>query len=165
MCVCLVNKIYVTEQAKDAFVRQGIPHKMYFTTPAPLQSFLWMVVAGDSAGFNIAYRSVFDSPEKINFGYFPVNEHMLDTLIHHSDVEYLKTFSQGFYTVEKWGDTLVFSDLRFGQILGWQDPKERFVFHYFLQHPGSNTLIVQRGRFAKWDRKVLKRFLQRIRGI
>jgi len=27
----------------------------------------------------------------------------------------LKTFSQGYYTVEKWKDTLVFNDLRFGQ--------------------------------------------------
>ena len=163
--VCIFNKVYVTEKAEEAFARQNIPHQLYFTTPAPLQSLLWMVVAGDSTGFNVAYRSVFDRKRDMAFAYFPVNEHMLDTLIHHDDVRYLKRFSQGFYTVEKWGDTLVFNDLRFGQIIGWQDPKERFVFHYFLQHPGSNQLVVQRGRFAKWDSRVLKRFLRRVAGI
>jgi len=44
--------------------------------------------------------------------------------------------SQAFYSVEI-GDTLVFNDLRFGQIIGWHNPKERFVFHYFLQPPGQ----------------------------
>ncbi|MFZ9743821.1 MAG: metal-dependent hydrolase, partial [Chitinophagaceae bacterium] len=53
-----------------------------------------------------------------------------------------------FYTLEKWGDTLVFNDLRFGQINGWENPHSKFAFHYFLSHPKDNELIVQRGRFA-----------------
>ena len=56
--------------------------------------------------------------------------------------------SQGYYTVEQWKDTLVFNDLRFGQINGWQNPNSRFAFHYYLSHPEDNDLIVQRGRMA-----------------
>jgi inner membrane protein len=66
--------------------------------------------------------------------------------------------------VEKWSDTLVFNDLRFGQVIGWQKPKEKFVFHYFLQHPKSNALVVQRGRFEGWSWQTAKFMLQRIGG-
>ncbi|MBC7903339.1 MAG: metal-dependent hydrolase, partial [Gemmatimonadaceae bacterium] len=41
---------------------------------------------------------------------------------------------------------------------------EEFVFHYFLQQPKSNDMVVQRGRFAKWDAKAVELLLKRIRG-
>jgi inner membrane protein len=68
----------------------------------------------------------------------------------------LKRFSQGYYTAEKWGDTLVFNDLRFGQINGWEDPKSKFSFHYYLSHPQDNDLIVQRGRFVGLNKNSAK---------
>jgi inner membrane protein len=162
--ICVFNKYYVSLQAAEAVAKQKLPYKSYFTTPAPLQSVLWMVVTGDENGYYVSYRSVFDRNNDFAFSYFPVNEHFLDTLAHREEVEQLKKFSNGFYTVEKWGDTLVFNDLRFGQIIGWQDPKERFVFHYFIQHPDANPLVVQRGRFAKWNWRVLRLFIKRTLG-
>jgi inner membrane protein len=66
--------------------------------------------------------------------------------------------------VEQWSDTLVLNDLRFGQIIGWQNPREKFVFHFFLEHPDDNRLVVQRGRFAKWDWGVAKGLMRRIYG-
>lgn len=161
---CSFNKFYVSSQAHDSVARQHLPHARYFTTPAPLQSFLWLVVTGNDSGYYVGYRSVFDHNRDVKFNYFPVNENYLDTISNHDDVKDLKKFSNGFYTVEKWGDTLVFNDLRFGQIIGWQNPKERFVFHYFLQHPEDNSLVVQRGRFARWNRKQISLFIRRILG-
>jgi inner membrane protein len=164
LVICLFNKFYVSSQAHDSVVRQHLPHQQYFTTPAPLQSFLWLVVTGNDTGYYVGYRSVFDRNRDVQFNYFPVNENYLDTLDDHEDVRDLKKFSNGFYTVEKWGDTLVFNDLRFGQIIGWQNPKERFVFHYFLQHPEDNTLVIQRGRFARWTPREIALFLKRVMG-
>lgn len=164
LLVCIFNKFYISNQAVKAVIAKSLPHKNYFTTPAPMQSLLWMVVTGDDNGYYVSYRSVFDGNRDFVFNYFPKNESYLDTIANHSDVSYLKRFSNGFYTVEKWGDTLVFNDLRFGQIIGWQDPKERFVFHYFLQHPDDNSLVVQRGRFAKWDSHVARLFIRRVFG-
>ncbi|MCP2937538.1 hypothetical protein NK983_33070, partial [Salmonella enterica subsp. enterica serovar Typhimurium] len=66
--------------------------------------------------------------------------------------------------VEKWNDTLVFNDLRFGQIIGWENKRGRFVFHYYLQHPEDNELVVQQGRFAGWNRQTFFSMLRRIRG-
>lgn len=159
----LMNKAKINRDLEIAFREQHIPHEQYFTTPAPLQNLLWMVVAGNDSGYYVGFRSIFDTKPSA-FQYFPRNDQLLDSLDHHEEVDYLIRFSKGFYTVEKWSDTLVFNDLRFGQIIGWDDPKEKFVFHYFLRHPGHNTLVVQRGRFARWDKKVFRSFMRRIRG-
>ena len=85
-------------------------------------------------------------------------------MLGNEDLLKLIRFSKQFYTVEKYSDSLVFNDLRFGQIIGWQDPKEKFVFHYYLEYPNNNKLVVQRGRFAKWDWQVAKSLVKRIVG-
>jgi inner membrane protein len=162
--ICIVNKFLINEQVRNSLAGGEITHHSFLTTPAPLQNLLWMVIAGDGNGYYVGYRSVFDHNKEPNFGYFPTNEHLLDSISDHHEVDLLKRFSQHIFTVEKWGDTLVFNDLRFGQIIGWQDPKERFVFHYFLREKADNRLVVQRGRFAKWDRYSIVSFLRRIKG-
>lgn len=153
---CVFNKLAIDKELRTALVRENIQYDKYMTTPTPLNNWLWYLVAGDKKGFYIGFRSVFDNRPRINFHYFPKNDDLLDPLKNHEEVLKLIRFSQGFYTVEKWNDTLVFNDLRFGQIVGWHDPSEHFVFHYFLQHkPDDNKLVVQRGRFAKWDKTTL----------
>ncbi len=100
----------------------------------------------------------------MSFEYFPRNEKLLRPVEKQEDLQRLIRFSQGFYTVENWGDTLVFNDLRFGQIIGWHQPREHFVFYYYLQYPYENKLVVQRGRFAKWNWQEAKYFVKRIKG-
>jgi inner membrane protein len=161
---CTINKIKINNDAKEIFETQHIPHERYFTTPAPLQNWLWYVVAGNDTGYYVGFRSLFDSKKQMHFEYFPRNDSLLNNISNHEDLQKLIRFSQQFYTVEKYSDTLVLNDLRFGQIIGWKNPKEKFAFHYFLQHPRDNKLVVQRGRFAKWDWSVLESMLQRIKG-
>lgn len=161
---CSINKLKINHDVKEIFATQDIPHERYFTTPAPLQNWLWYVVAGNDSGYYVGFRSLFDSKKQINFQYFPRNDSWLKPVANHEDLQKLIRFSKQFYTVEKYNDTLVFNDLRFGQIMGWKNQKEKFVFHYFLQHPKDNTLVVQRGRFAKWNWQTVKGFLKRIEG-
>lgn len=94
----------------------------------------------------------------------PRNDFLLDPVKEHEDLQKLIRFSKGYYTVQEWGDTLVFNDIRFGQMIGWKDPDARFVFYYYLQHPDENKFVVQRGRFAKWDKDALTALLRRIKG-
>lgn len=161
---CCTNKVRMDNEVRAALAEQDIPQERYFTTPAPLQNWLWYIVSGNDKGYYVAFRSMFDSQKKIQFQFFPRNDSLLRPLSDHEDLQKLKRFSKQFYTVEKWKDTLVFNDLRFGQIIGWQNPQEKFVFHYYLEHPDDNTLVVQRGRFAKWDMAVVKNFWKRIKG-
>lgn len=138
-------------------------HDKHLVTPAPLNSVLWFVALGDDSGFYTSYISVFDSHAPLRYTYFPRDEHLLEAS-DESDIQTLKSFSQGFYTAEMWGDTLVFNDLRFGQIKGWSNPRADFAFHYYVDYPGENTLVMQRGRFARWDRDVLLNLFNRMRG-
>jgi inner membrane protein len=161
---CLTNKARINTDVKDILQKQQISYTRYFTTPAPLQNWLWYVVAGNDSGYYVGFRSLFDTKKDISFEYFPKNDSLLNPVHKHEDLQQLIRFSQQFYTVEKWNDTLVFNDLRFGQVIGWQNPKEKFVFHYFLQYPDENKLVVQRGRFAGWNREVVMNLLKRIKG-
>jgi inner membrane protein len=108
---------------------------------------------------------VFDKGNKLNLQYFPRNKSLLSVAKDQKEVQELIRFSQGYYTVEQRKDTLVFNDLRFGQVIGWQNPKEEFAFHYYLQPAIDNTLVVQRGRFAKWNRHSFDTFWKRIKGM
>jgi inner membrane protein len=191
---CILNKYRVDKWAQRELAQKHIAWKRYFTTPTPLNNWLWYIVAEDSLGFHTAYLCIFDRKFPKSFEFFPRNDSLLAPLRGQKDVRELLRFSQGYYTVEKWKeaqrrdtlglelpgkgptekdtlytassgkDTLVFNDLRFGQMRGWENGQSRFVFHYFLQRPGDNLIILQRGRFAGWDRHTLDIFIRRIRG-
>src|SRR5258705_3488083 len=165
LCYCSYNKININRDVKQILKTQEIPYTRYFTTPAPLQNWLWFVVAGNDTGYYVGYRSVFDSKKEIDFQYFPRNDSLLNPAHDRDDLRRLLRFSQQFYTAEKWNDTLVFNDLRFGQVIGWADSREKFAFHYYLiPENADNRLVVQRGRFAKWDMEVVKLLFQREKG-
>lgn len=164
LLLCVVNKYRIDAAVKQILQKQQVSYTRYFSTPAPLQNWLWYVVAGNDSGYHIGFHSLLDSKQEISFQYFPRNNFLLQQVGNHEDLQKLIRFSKDFYTVEKWNDTLVFNDLRFGQIFGWQNPKEKFVFHYFLQQPADNTLVVQRGRFAGWNWQNTKFLLRRIWG-
>jgi inner membrane protein len=78
------------------------------------------------------------------------------------DVQHLIRFSKGYYILQRRTDTLVFNDLRFGQQMGWAHPRAPFSFYYFLEHPGQNDFLIQRGRLAGWDRHTFTRYIDRI---
>jgi inner membrane protein len=161
---CVVHKFRIDDAARYALIHQGIHDNRYFTTPTPFNNWLWYIVAETDSGYYTGYRSVFDRGEHILFHYFPRNARLLLPYADHQDLQLLIRFSQGYYTAETSEQGLVFNDLRFGQMMGWQYPDARFVFHYYLQEPEANHLVVQRGRFANWDRESVMFLLRRIQG-
>ena len=129
-----------------------------------MQTWLWFVAAGNDSGFYTGYRSVFDTQQKMDFHFTPKNDSLKVLVKETEQINKLIRFSQQFYTLEKRKDSLILYDLRFGQIIGWQDKTEQYAFYYYLQPDVDNTLVVQRGRFAKWDKKSFRSLLRRIKG-
>jgi len=164
LCYTIYNKITIENDVKAAIENQHISSKNFFTTPTPFNNWLWFVVVKNDSGYFTGYRSVFDSKPMVDLTYFPRNESLLDSFLEDPDTHNLLQFARDYYTVEKWNDTLVFNDLRFGQIAGWENPKARFAFHYFINYPKDNTLVVQRGRFMGWDKQTLNSMMKRIKG-
>jgi inner membrane protein len=160
----IFNKRVVEADVKADLKDKHITTNHFFTTPSPFNSWLWFAVAEDLGGYHVAYRSVFDTKQNIDFHYFPRSDSLLQQVKTKDEVNKLLRFAQGYYTVEKWNDTLVFNVLRFGQVVGWYDPTEKFAFHYFLDTQEANDLVVQRGRFEKWNRSTFHSFVQKIKG-
>ncbi len=100
----------------------------------------------------------------MNFTFFPRNDWLANEVENKKDMQRLKDFSQGYYTFEKWGDTTVLNVLRFGQVVGWYDAHEHFAFHYYLNYPDDNDLVVQRGRFLRWNKETTAAFFRRMFG-
>jgi inner membrane protein len=158
------NKLYVTGDVRKSMAKKGISRRDYFITPAPFNSWLWFVVIKENKGYQVAYRSVFDRKKEISYTFFPRNDSLLQLAGNKQELKDMLTFADEFYTVEKRNDTLVFNVLRFGQVVGWYDPYEKLAFYYYLDCPGSNKVVAQRGRFEKWNRQTLAALFRRIRG-
>lgn len=158
------NKAIIEGAVQRVAKQEKIEYRRHFTTPTPLNNLLWMVVLEDDKGYHIGYRSVFDRKPHIDLTYFPRNDSLLNPVKDLEELKDLFIFSQGYYTIEKEENYLVFNDLRFGQRVGWYRPTAGFVFHYYLQRPYGNNMVVQRGRFANWDKAAFMSMLNRIKG-
>ena len=161
---CIVNKFKIDRDMRQALENQGLHYNRYFTTPTPFNNWLWYAVAQTDSGFQIGYHSVFDKNHQISFRFFPRKDFLLDPFRNRHDLHQLIRFSQGYYTADTSAQGILFNDLRFGQIMGWQDPGAHFVFHYYLQNSDANHLVVQRGRFAHWNWESIRFFMRRIEG-
>ena len=161
---CFINKNCIDKVVKEELSTQHISYSRFMTTPAPLNNWLWYMVAETGNGYYVGYHSVFDKHDPAPYQFFPRNDSMISSFRNDKDLECLIRFSQGYYTIEKMNDTLVFNDLRFGQAGGWAKPEAPLVFRYYLLNPSKNVLVVQRGRFAKWDWQQAKYFVKRIKG-
>lgn len=164
LTVCSFNKFWLAHRIESDLQFSNTRYKSYFFTPAPLQNFLWYVVVEKDSGFDIGYTSVFDKKYFLPLHYYSRNDSLINQISNHEDLQKLIRFSKNYYTIDKWRDTIIFNDLRFGQILGWKSPKGNFVFHYFLEHPKNNRLVVQRGRFTGWNWLFFQSLISRISG-
>ncbi len=161
---CGLNKAKIDTEVRRIMASQQVPYSRYFTTPTPLNNWLWYVVAAADSGFYIGYRSVFDKKDSIRFHYVAQQQSLLKPVAGQEDLHNLLRFSNGYYSVALHNDTLLYNDIRFGEQIGWRSSDAPFVFYYYLEHPDANKLVVQRGRFAGWDRKAFRSLLNRIRG-
>ncbi|MEO6230902.1 MAG: metal-dependent hydrolase [Ferruginibacter sp.] len=164
LAYCITNKVIINNEVKSVLSNQHISYNKYFTTPTPLQNLLWYVVAANDSGYYVGYCSLLDKKDTLNFEFFKQNAALLQPYSNDPDIAKLIRFSQGYYTAEYYKDTLVFNDLRFGQEIGWEDPCGKFSFHYYINFPKDNLLVVQRGRFARWNWDVVRNYLRRIKG-
>lgn len=153
----LFSKDHVDKDVRRIAGKQNINTHHFLSTPTPLNNLLWFVAIPSGTGYYIGYRSVFDRSAKMDLRYVSRGDTLLTGYTDMRSVQQLKQFSQGYYTAERYGrDTLVFNDLRFGQEAGWVDLNNHFAFHFYLTHPEDNALVVQRGRFARWDRQSMR---------
>ena len=159
----LYNKYTINNEVNDLLTKQHVIHQRYFTTPTPFNTWLWFVVAQDDHGYHIGYRSVFDTSPVLKLEYFPRQDTLLKNANPH-ELQQLIKFSDGYYIIEKQNGITIFNNLRFGQINGWKNPHAPFAFHYYMNNPEENLMVMQRGRFSGWDKETTTSLITRIKG-
>jgi inner membrane protein len=159
------NKFQIDRTVNREMARRDWSGSNYFTTPTPLNNWLWYAVVDRGSDLYVAHRSLYDRCDTMHFSYFPKQDSLLFPLFGHEPLQHLIRFSQGYYIVENRRDSLIFSDLRFGQQQGWKDPDAPFVFYYYLSHPENNHLLIQRGRFKGWEPSAFYALWARMQGI
>ncbi len=160
----LYHKVEVSRVVRKSLDNEKINYTDFISTPTPLNNFLWYIVAKNETGYNIGYYSVFDSQKEIHFHFLPANDSLLRTMKGDEDVKKLIRFSQNYYQIKKINDTLVFNDLRFGQIGGWNSGDAPFVFQFKLAKDVNNDVVIQRGRFKASNGKAINEMIERIKG-
>lgn len=156
------NKHTVNKVLEQNIAEQNLSVESYITTPTPLNNFLWYIICRNDSGFLITHYSVFDKTDALQFLQIPRQDFLKAGLDDNHDLQKLIRFSQGYYRLEKIEETLVFSDMRFGQIGGWYKPDAPFVFRYKLAQNADNEMVIQRGRMDASNREALRELMKRI---
>lgn len=161
----MFNKRVVSRIVDKSLMSMAHSKYEYIATPTPFNVWLWYVVVKKENEFLIGYRSVFDREEKMDFVPLSRNDSLLRPYHNRPDVQKLMRFSKGYYAATNHADTLVFSDLRFGQIHGWQHHHSPFAFYYFVTPAtADNRAVMQRGRGQGWSLAVVAKMWHRIQG-
>jgi inner membrane protein len=105
--------------------------------PAPLQSLLWrsLVVRRDGTWFDGYYSYLVGNP--LTMDIHPSTPELLKEIEHTRDVERLKWFTQGYYSVDSDGDHVVMTDLRMGMA-------PDFIFRYEVADYDKDGNVVAR---------------------
>jgi inner membrane protein len=159
------NKLMVERETILLLKQQNIHYKRLLTTPTPMNTWLWYVVAETDSGFYTGHRAIADDrDQQLKLRYVSRNEQLLFSYKSNHDVRQLIKFSQDYFVVSQSKDTLIFNDLRFGEIAGWAAQQPQYVFHYYINHPDANQMVIQRGRFSNWNQETFSSMLRRMRG-
>jgi inner membrane protein len=107
-------KLHVEQVALRALAQQSIDSTRVLTTPVPLNSLLWRILAVDDEYYYEGFHSVFDEDETIRFERYPRSPDLLETLSDSWPVQRLQWFTKGFSATGLNGDGIVITDLRMG---------------------------------------------------
>ena len=162
LLVTLTLKSMAYFQFADSLEQQGIFYERMETRPAPLNTILWNANVETQDAFLTGDYSFFDDG-LIRFQVFPKNHSYLGQLRNHEKVQRLIDITDGWYTISTDNGTLIFNDLRFGQ-LNPSDPDSPFTFSYRLFEE-NGTLRVEEVEKDRGDAKrILSDLWERIKG-
>lgn len=144
LAATVIIKSHVGSVVAAALDRKGVPHERVMTAPTLFNTVLWRATAETEDGYYVGYYSLFDNRFDLAFRFVPQNDSLLDGIRRTKAVQRLLWFSNGWYTVsDDSGDSLLFSDLRFGEIHTSTEDEGRYVFTWRIIPDESRTRFIQ----------------------
>jgi inner membrane protein len=112
----VIVKLFILSNSTTYFEESKLQTRNAMVTPMPLTSFYWMVLAEDDKNYYVGYKSIFYPFKGSDIDTVPKQKRELYTL-KWKEKNYspqLDFISNGYYTTQRMGDTVMFYDLRFG---------------------------------------------------
>ena len=121
---------------------QPLAVERWSSRPAPLNAILWTAIGESPEAYHQVYHSILDDPTPLRVHHFPKNQALRERWAKDHNVSRLMEMTKGMFLLEKKEDgTLLFNDLRFGQMGGWFDGNTPFVFHYIVEGEPGNSRV------------------------
>lgn len=164
LLITVVNKEIALQMFKSSIADQGIEAIRYDARPTAFNSILWTSNVETKDGYYVGYRSLLDKTTAAGFKYFPKHHELLDSYNNLDQVKTILQITNGYYTVQQQGDTLIINDLRFGLMNGMKGKPARFAFAFQLvnDHGAVSVKPVER-KFSE-GKEYLSALFQRLKG-
>lgn len=123
-------KMYVEDIAISSLEKLNLTYNKILTTPAPINTLLWRIIAMDDNGYYDGYYSLVDKTSEVHFEHFPSDPSLLSGIEDHWPVQRLKWFTHGFYSVSLQDNAILMADLRMGM-------EPNYIFTYKVAEIGN----------------------------
>ena len=162
LVVTLLLKAITYKQFTDNLEEQDIDFEQIETRPTPFNSILWTANIDAGNEYLIGEYSLFDT-KPIVFKAYPKNHRLLGELAGEDKIHRLIKIAEGWYTISREEQSLLFNDLRFGLIsLNPIDPK--FAFSYKLLKINNEVIVEETPKYKEDAQNVLLELRARIWG-
>jgi inner membrane protein len=123
-------KLHVESVARASLAQQQIEYHGLLTTPAPLNTVLWRVLAVAENEYHEGFYSFLDGTTDVQVQSYPRSLKTLAGVEQDWPVRRLQWFTKGFYRVSQEGKNLVITDLRMGL-------EPSYVFNFKVAEVGN----------------------------
>lgn len=146
-----------------ALTDQNIVYKQIDIRPSPMNTILWSANIETEDAFLLGNYSFFDT-EHITFEAYPKDHELLGNLANNEKVKRMITISEGWYTIVKSDDQLLYNDLRFG-VLSMEKGAQNFVFQYEIATDGDGSVqFIEQEKDKRDGKKLMIDLWARIKG-
>lgn len=165
MALTFVFKGFGYQAVDENLAKQGIDFVEIETKPTPFNTVLWDAHIETEKGYLFGHYSLMDDGAPIRFSEeYPKNHHLIDSIRDQEVIQQLLRIANGWYTIEKKDDFLIFNDLRFGQF-GVNTNTADFIWRYEIHDDGNGEVRVVRLQPEIGDAgKVVGQLWRRLKG-
>ncbi len=149
----------------ESLAEQGIDFVEIETLPTPLNTILWNAHIETENGYRFGHYSLLDDDQPIVFSKeFPKNHHLIDSIRDDEKIQQILRIANGWYSIEKKEDRLIFNDLRFGQF-GMNPNTAKIMWQYEISEASDGGVEVKRLQPEIGDvGKAFSQMWQRLKG-
>lgn len=110
----LVAKSTIKDTIAKSLVEQNLNVYAVLTTPMPLNTMIWRIVALGDNEYYVAHVAVWEDSESVEYRRYAKGEELLANISDQWNVKRLQWFTKGFYRVTQRNSQVIITDLRMG---------------------------------------------------